>query len=350
MQSPSDARSSLVDHLRWQAGWCATLGSPLYERLLGAVADDAAARGPSWRVVEQLARDPASSAPALRLMGAVHRLVLEGRAEELGRHYPSAGGSPGDDVTTVFLQTIEAHADELVVSMQRPVQTNEVGRATALVCGFLEVAAATGLPLRLLETGASAGLNLRWDRFLYEARGQKWGPEDSPVRLCDFNSESPLPFDVETTVVERAGCDINPLDVTTEEGRLTLLSYVWPDQAQRIRLLKGAMEIARGVPVTLERSGASDWIEARLRMLPEGRATVVYHSIFFQYMSPDERTAFVSAIEEAGARASDASPLAWLRFEPGDDQAETRLKVWPGGTDRLIATSGFHGAAVRYLS
>lgn len=347
MDSP---RERLTEHMRWQAEWCRKLGSPLYELLLRTAADDISRPDSgAWPVLRLLADDAPSSAPALRLMGAVHRLVLESRAEGLARYYPSVGGAPGDDVTGEFLSTIEAHADELAESMERPVQTNEVGRAGALVCGFLAAARETGLPLRLLEAGASAGLNLRWDRFLYEARGQTWGPSDSPVRLCDYNSEVPLPFEADATVVERAGCDINPLDVTTDEGRLTLLSYVWPDQAQRIRLLKGAIEIARRVPVTLERSGAASWVAGRLRDVPDGHTTVVYHSIFFQYMSDDEREAFVSAIEEAGGRATTRSPLAWVRFEPGGDQAETRVKLWPGGEDRLVATSGFHGAAVRFL-
>ena len=345
-----DARERLVEHLLWQAEWCRKLGSPLYDGLLRAAADDISGPGSrTWPVLRELADDPPSSAPALRLMGAIHRLVLEGQAEDLARHYPSAGGEPGRDVSRAFFSTIEAHAEDLLASVTRPVQTNEVGRAAALVCGFLVAARETALPLRLVETGASAGLNLRWDHFLYEARGRTWGPEGSPVRLCDYNSENPLPFDVGATVVDRAGCDINPLDVTTDEGRLTLLSYVWPDQIQRIRLLRGAIEIARRVPVTIERSSAASWVMDRLRDLPDGVATVVYHSIFFQYMDEDERERFITAIEEAGSRATPASPLAWVRFEPGEDQAETRLKLWPGGHDRSVATSGFHGAAVRFL-
>ena len=345
----NDARARLVRQFLKQAEWCSVLGSPLYEGLLSQIAEEVESYGPVGDVVAHLAGSPTSSAPALRFMGAVHRLVLEGKADSLARFYPSAGGAEGGDAWPAFVSTVEEHGDELIGSLARPVQTNEVGRATALVCGFLVVARDTGLPLRVLETGASAGLNLRWDHFLYEARGQKWGPEDSTVRLCDFNSEVSLPFDVPATVVERAGCDINPLDVTTEEGRLTLLAYVWPDQVHRIRLLKGAMEIASRVPATVEKAGAADWVEGRLRDLPEGVATVVYHSIFFQYMPKDEADAFVAAIESAGERATGTAPLAWLRFEPGDDQAETRLKMWPGGGDRSIATSSFHGAAVRFL-
>lgn len=342
-----EALERVAGWCRWQAEWCDKLGSPLYGDLLRQVADEVAAL---WPVLSGLTDDPPESAPALRFMGAVHRIVLEGRAPELARFYPSAGGTESGDVWPAFRATVEANADELETSIERGVQTNEVGRAAGLVGGFLEVARATALPLRILECGASAGLNLRWDHFRYEARGQTWGPADSPVRLCDFNSEAPLPFDVEATVVERAGCDLNPLDPTTEDGRLTLLSYVWPDQTQRIRLLKGAMDVAKDVPVQLERSSAPPWVESQLRELPDGTATVVYHSIFFQYMSPEERNDFVSAIEEAGSRATGSAPLAWLRFEPGGDQAETRLKTWPGGDDRLVATSGFHGAAVRWLT
>lgn len=349
MQSQDAAQERVAGWFRWQAEWCEKLGSSLYRRLLLELADDVERSGPSWEVVEELADDPPDSAPALRLMGAVNRLVMEDKAPALGRYYPAAGGTDTGDPWPAFLATIEENAAELKDSLRRPVQTNEVGRAGALVCGFLLVTRSTGKPLRLLEAGASAGLNLRWDHFLYEARGQKWGPDDSPVRLCDFNSDVPLPFDVETAVVERAGCDINPLDVTTDEGRVTLLSYVWPDQIQRVRLLKGAMEIARRVPAELERSSAPEWVAARLRDLPDGVATVVCHSIFFQYMSQDDRDAFVGAIEEAGGLATERAPLAWLRFEPGGDEAETRLKLWPPGNDTLVAASGFHGAGVRFL-
>lgn len=43
------------------------------------------------------------------------------------------------------------------------------------------------------------------------------------------------------------------------------------------------------------------------------------------------------------------NPLAWLRFEPGDNLAEVRLQLWPDGEDRLLARSGFHGKPVHWL-
>src|SRR5206468_409136 len=107
------------------------------------------------------ASDPELSALALRLMAAVHRLVLEGKAPGLAPFYPSVGGTgPPGEAWPAFVSTLEAHPDEVIAGAARPCQTNEVGRSAALLLGFLEVARWKGLPFRLLELGASAGLNL----------------------------------------------------------------------------------------------------------------------------------------------------------------------------------------------
>jgi hypothetical protein len=36
-------------------------------------------------------------------------------------------------------------------------------------------------------------------------------------------------------------------------------------------------------------------------------------------------------------------------MEPGADQADVHLAMWPGGERRLIALSGFHGRDVKVL-
>lgn len=343
-------RKDVAELLLTQAGYCYQLGSSLYGELLERAAADVEAGGPAWDLLEPHQDDPAGSALALRFMGATHRMALEGRAPELARYYPSAGGTAEADAAWAALrELLGARPSEVAERIQHPVQTNEVGRAAGLIGGFLTIAERTGLPLRLLEIGASAGLLLRWDRFLYEARGQTWGPEDSPVRLCDFNSEKPLPFDVEAIVGERHGCDSAPVDPTTDEGRLTLLSYVWPDQIARIRNLRAALEVAASTPATVEEANAAEWLETHLSEPAPGRATVVYHSIVWQYLSDDQLDRVTAAIEEAAARATEEAPFAWLRMEAGGDVAHVRLALWPGGADKLVTTCSYHGAAVRWL-
>ena len=145
-----------AEHFRWQAGWCASLGSPLYAHLLTQAADDIEAGGPVRRVLGDREAHQ-RSALGLRLMGSVHRLVLEGQAPDLAATYPSAGGKADPEAAwEAFLGLVEERSDDVEAGIDRRVQTNEVGRSTALVGGFLEVARATGLPLRVLEVGASA--------------------------------------------------------------------------------------------------------------------------------------------------------------------------------------------------
>ena len=348
----TEAQAHVVEKLEYQAWSCRALGSPLYEALLGAAAADAASGGPVWAVLADKAGDPDGSALALRLMAAVHGLVLRGRAPELAEFYPSAGGSRSPEgAAPAFLAAVAEHADELGADSHRPLQTNEVGRSAALVAGFLAVADRFGLPLDVLELGASAGFNLRWDHYLYEARGETWGDPASPVRLCGYNSEAAPPFHVSAEVLRRRGCDPSPIDPLTEEGRISLVSFVWPDQPARLRLLRGALEVAGRVPVEVDKGPASSWLDGALATPSPGTARVVFHSIVWQYMDARERAAVTAAIEAAGGRAARETPLAWLRMEPSEDQkiVEVRLRTWPGDDDRLIATSGYHGTAVRWL-
>jgi hypothetical protein len=313
------------------------------------MAADVRAGGPTWSLLaDHSGGDIWDDGPVIRLLGAVHHLVLAGRAPELAGFYPSAGGSrEPDEAWPAFVEVLEREADALRELLPRPIQTNEVARCAALVGGFLEVAR-NGLPLRILEVGSSAGLNLRWDHYRYEARGRTWGPE-SPVRLCSYNTQRVPPFEVEAIVVERRGCDPAPVDAISEEGRLTLTSFVWPDQVHRHRLLRAALEVARTVPVAIDRAGAADWLPDQLEKLPAGTNTIVFHSITMQYLTAVERDSVRATIETAGARATPDATLSWLRMEPAGRRAHVELRTWPDGTDRVVARSGYHGDPVEWL-
>ncbi|MGI8661589.1 MAG: DUF2332 domain-containing protein [Acidimicrobiales bacterium] len=348
----------VLDALRFQRAARAT--SPLLCIVLDATLADIARGGPCAAVLARVdpALDPIADAVTLRFLGAIHRVVLEGRAPELAAHYPSAGGTftpdDHDGITEVFVATVAAHADEVTDGLRRPVQTNEAGRSAALLPGFLSIADSLGLPLRILEVGASAGLNLRWDRYRYEggAAGSVWGHESSALRFTDVYSEPAPDLAVAATVAERRGCDANPIDANTAEGRLTLRSFIWPDQPERHATLEAALAIAAEVPATVERADAGEWVEARLAEDSGGCATVVVHSIVWQYLTLATRRRILAALERAGAAATREQPLAWLRMEPGADfakAAEVTLTTWPGGDERLLARSGYHGRPVRMV-
>lgn len=332
--------------MAFQATACADSSSPLYGRVLDAVVADLRAGDVCAELLTGRGDDPLGSALALRFLGGVHRIVLEGRAPELAAFYPSVGGHDRGDPGPAFLTTVRRHHAEVSRRIEDGVQTNEVGRAAVLVGGYAAVAARTLLPLRVLEVGASAGLNLRWDHFAYDIGRCVAGDPDSPVRFSGVWEGEPPELPSAFAVAERAGCDRNPLDATTPEGRLTLMSYVWPDQIERFERLEAAIEVARRVPATVERADAAEWVAERLAQSTPGVATVVVHSIVLQYLSPENRSRFRDAITDAGRRASGAAPLAWLRMEPGGDRAELRLTTWPHGDERVLATAGYHGRPV----
>src|SRR6185503_3298654 len=78
---------------RLQATACERLGSPMYAELLTRLAADIEAGGPVAAVLRGHEDDSGPSALALRLLGSVHRLVLERRAGALAAYYPSVGGT-----------------------------------------------------------------------------------------------------------------------------------------------------------------------------------------------------------------------------------------------------------------
>src|ERR1043165_3768999 len=115
--------------------------------------------------------------------------------------------------------------------------------------------------MRLLEVGCSAGLNLRWGRFPW-TRGAE-----------------------AVEVIERRGCDLNPIDPTLEESRLTLLSFIWADQTERFGQLSVALDVAARFPAQLDRSDAAPWVREQLKTPSPGAATVVFHSVLTPYLN-----------------------------------------------------------------
>lgn len=302
-----------------QAGWAAKLGSPMYEGLLQRIAEDVRAGGPCLAALEPHSARSPMGAPLL-LLAAIHRMVLEGTLPEAARFYPSAGGRA--DVASLWPHFLAAVPHAVLPA---GVQTNEIGRSSALLPGFLEVASRTGLPLRLLEIGASAGLNLRWDHFSF------------------------LDIPEGVRIVERRGCDLNPIDPALNESRVALLSFVWPDQTDRLQQLDKVIDIARRVPAPIDRCDAIDWLRIHLADPSLGSAAVVFHSLVMPYLTEEGRGNVRRVIEDAGNRATSHAPLAWLSMEPGADKAEVHLTLWPGGERRLIAKSGFHGRDVKVI-
>src|SRR5687768_4699496 len=107
-----ETKQRLADRLREQGEACRVLGSPLYADLLDRAAGDVERGGPTLEVLRGHVDDPWESMLPLRLLGSVHRLVLQGAAPRLAAHYAtvSAGSSAA---WPEFLEVVAAHRDDL---------------------------------------------------------------------------------------------------------------------------------------------------------------------------------------------------------------------------------------------
>jgi hypothetical protein len=323
------------------------MGSPLYDVLLRHAADDLVAGGVTRGVLDGHLEDPGPSALALRMLGGVHALVLEGRAPGLAAFYPSmSGAAPADEAWPAFAAVLDQHRDDVRRWLQRPPQTNEVGRGAALVGGMLYMCAEAAMPIRLVEVGASGGLNLRADRFRIDGEVATYGDLSSPVNLgTAWLGLAPPSGSLD--IVERYGADLDPVDVATEDGRLLLTAYVWPDQVARLERLRGAFELAATVPVKVRRESAEQTLDRTT--LAEGSWTVVWHSVFRQYLSSESRSALAARLDSLGADATARRRLAHLTLEPArrtpdsDYEFLVTLRTWPGGEERILGTASGHG-------
>jgi len=331
-----------------QARWCDRLGSPFTARLCALLGERLTRESEIGRRVLDWSGDPAPGGDALplRLCGGLHFLVRTGRAPDLAPLYPP-NRTPDEEALWAALQRTLANP-ALAGFLDRAPQTNEVGRSAVLMAGLLVVADSFPRPVELLELGASAGLNLLLDRYGYDLGGLGAGDPASPLRL-EPQWMGDRPPDSQVDVARRRGVDLRPLDPRRDGERL--LAYVWPDQRRRLAQLEAALAIAAADPPLVEQGDAAEWTEARMaEAQPAGLTRVVLHSIAFQYFPAETKARIAAAVERSGAKATAASPLAWLRYEydPDEERITLRLRTWPG-EERLLAYCHAHGSVVHWV-
>src|SRR4051794_9285777 len=116
-------RARMARLFREQADGCGRLGSPLYAGLLAHAGDDIDRGGALADILAGHEEDSGPSALALRLAGAVHRIVLSGRAPGLAAYYPSVGGrADADAAWPHFRQAVADNVDEIRALLASPPQ------------------------------------------------------------------------------------------------------------------------------------------------------------------------------------------------------------------------------------
>lgn len=338
-----------------QASACERLGSSFVSQLCRLASANLA---PDTRVGQHLLGwkgepGPSGASVPLRLAGALHGVVLLGIDKDLAAVFPPQQSKPDDRALWRAVETaMAAHADFVLNWLESAPQTNEVRRSVAVYCGLLAVAERFPLPIDLLELGASAGLNLVADQYAHVLAGQTSGNLGCALTLEPTWRGTAPALNAKVVVASRSGCDLNPLNIKSENDLLRLKAYTWPDQRDRLdRLVQAAsIAVANLKPGDIVKMDAAAFLDLQLAMPVKGRTRVVFHTIAWQYFAPTTQRQCEAVICAAGDRANAQAPLAWLSMEAdGPSDAALDLTLWPGGSKIRLARVDFHGRSINWL-
>ena len=130
-------------------------------------------------------------------------------------------------------------------------------------------------------------------------------------------------------------------------------AYVWPEASDRFARMEAAIAATREAPPVIKQTSAAAFVEQVLAEPAEPDvARLIVHSVMWQYLTAEEQARITALIEEAGAKASEDEPLAWVSLEANRDthRHELRVRYWPGDGDwTLLATAHPHGEWVEWV-
>ena len=303
--------------------------SPLYTRFMEVIANDDDLMG----VLNKIEHEP----PPNVLLAGVQYLLMDVPEIDLAAFYPNLTDSPAPirDVDRPFRDFVLEHESELVeIGRTRHTQTNEVRRCAALLPAIWETPARE---FHLIDVGTSAGLNLLIDKYHYRWDGVEWGPASSVILESSVRGRTPTPRPI--VVLSRTGLDLNPLDLADADDRRWLESLIWPEQTERRRRLRTALEASRRELVDLIAGDALQTLGPTLARLPH-EPVVVMHSFALNQFSTEQRQAIGDQLEDARA----VRPVWRVSMELLDwDDEAPKLTVDDGSGPKVVGQGHPHG-------
>ncbi len=326
-----------------QRDFCLAMDAPVTARVCEALAEVLDRETTTGRRVLDWTGEPIADALPLRLVGGLNAVAQAGDTDAL---VAFGADTPLAQTQAALRTLLAAHDAAILPWLDGPPQTNEAGRSGPLMLGMMAVTRAFGHPIELLEIGSSAGLNLLIDRFAFDLGGVRIGPQGATITIApEWRGPPPEPAKPHFATVR--GGDVSPIDATDPAQAVRLRSYVWTEKPERLARIDAAIAMLRERPVRLEAGDAADWVEARLaEPQAEDTTRVLMHSVVWQYLGAERQGRIAAAMRAAGARATPARPLAWVRMEPDRDLArhEIWVEAWPGDGARRIGLAHPHGA------
>jgi hypothetical protein len=330
--------------------------APLYATLSEKLADDS-------RLLALLLNAPPDQRWPTLFFAAVHYLLLRDSSDDLAAFFPDITTSPLPPTRAypMFHRYCDEHAQELgEIFSTRTTQTNAVGRSAYLLPALSLVEQTASKPLALIDVGASAGFNLLLDQYYYIYGENVVGDPQSPVQLQpELRAAPPASLLALPKIQERLGIDLNPIDAHDDDAILWLRACIWPSHLRRIKLLDGAVQVARSHPPPLIKGDALEMLRAKAAEMPPDCALCIVHTSVLPYFSNADRVRWARLLEEL-AQVRDYSlvfsedlviarllmpTIPWAATHIGDDAQPLGLVQHANGkrSEKLLALSAPHG-------
>jgi hypothetical protein len=297
--------------------------SPAYESLADAVAGDTA-------ILRFLGTLPVAKRQPNLLFAAARYLL--GVAPGIGELRDVVGGR-------------QAELSRLMLA--RRTQTNEPARCATLLPALARLAE----PLALIEVGASAGLTLLFDRYSYDYDGHAVAGSDpaAPVLHCGVRGPVPVPARI-PAITWRAGMDLNPLDVTSDDDMRWLSCLVWPGEGDRAERLEAAIASARRDPPQVYQGDLRTDLATLAARAPADATLVIYHSAVLAYVPAQDRERFAQTVASLRAvwLSNEAPGVVPGVVPPAVDGGPGPFVLAQDGRQPMAITDG-HGEWVHWL-
>lgn len=216
-------------------------------------------------------------------------------------------GVPPDPFTAVRDEWMRRWPDIAELARTRATQTNDPRRCTPLLVALNRIRG----PIALIEVGASAGLTLFPDRYSY-----RWAAPGRIIESHPSDGNSPVLLTADIAgwgaspprrpkVVYREGIDLNPLDVRDADDRAWLDALVWPEQHDRLELVRAAADVVAENPPLMTAGDAVAQIRgavARARSAARSATVVIWSPAVLVYLDPAEREKFANYCLRAKVR------------------------------------------------
>lgn len=241
------------------------------------------------------------------LIGRIVSLPVAKRQPVLILTCMRVAGVPLRPFSAIRDDVIALWSEIAALATSNSTQTNDPRRCSPILVALDRISG----PISLIEVGASAGLTLFPDRYSY-----RWSAPGRVIASDPTDGPSTVTLPAEVSgwganpprrplIVYREGIDLNPLDVTVEADRGWLESLVWPEQSERLELVRAAADIVATNPPVLTAGDAVAEVRAavaRARKFAPKSTVVISSPAVLVYLDPTEREKFATYCRRAKVR------------------------------------------------